>query len=29
MSTVSSFKSIEIKHDVCRGKDCIKIFLNL
>ena len=24
MSTVSSFKGIENKHDVCRGKDCIK-----
>ena len=26
MSTISSFKSIENKHDVCRGKDCIKKF---
>ena len=24
MSTISSFKDIENKHDVCRGKDCIK-----
>ena len=29
MSTVLSFKSIDIKHDVCRGKDYIKIILNL
>ena len=26
MSTISSFKSIENKHDVCRGKDCMKKF---
>ena len=26
MSTISSFESIESKHDVCRGKDCIKRF---
>ena len=26
MSTVSSFKSIENKHDVYRGKDCMKKF---
>ena len=26
MSTISSFKSIEIKHDVYRGKDCMKKF---
>ena len=26
MSTISSFRSIEYKHDVCRGKDCIKKF---
>ena len=27
MSTILSFKSIENKHDVCRGKDCmIKFF---
>ena len=26
MSTISSFKSIENKHHVCRGKDCIKMF---
>ena len=26
MSTVSSFKSIEDKHDVYRGKDCMKKF---
>ena len=24
MSTISSFKSIENKHDVYRGKDCMK-----
>ena len=24
MSTILSFKSIEIKHDVCKGKDFIK-----
>ena len=24
MSTISSFRSIEIKHDVSRGKDCMK-----
>ena len=28
MSTISSFKSIENKHDVYRGKDCMKIFVN-
>ena len=28
MSTISSFKSIENKHDVYRGKDCIKKFVN-
>ena len=28
ISTVSSFKSIENKHDVYRGKDCIKKFVN-
>ena len=26
MSTVSSFRSIENKHDVYRGKDCMKKF---
>ena len=26
MSTISSFKSIENKHDACRGKDCMKNF---
>ena len=26
MSAVSSFRSIENKHDVYRGKDCIKTF---
>ena len=26
MSTMSSFKSIENKHDVCKGKDCMKKF---
>ena len=26
MSAVSSFKSIENKHDVYRGKDCVKRF---
>ena len=26
MSTVPSFKSIENKHDVYRGKDCMKKF---
>ena len=26
MSTISSFISIENKHDVYRGKDCIKKF---
>ena len=26
MSTISSFKSIENKHDVYRGKDCVKKF---
>ena len=26
MSKISSFKSIENKHDVCRGKDCMKKF---
>ena len=26
MSTISLFKSIENKHDVCRGKDCMKKF---
>ena len=29
MSTVSSFISIENKHDVYRGKDCIKKFCEL
>ena len=26
MSAISSFKSIENKHDVCRGKSCMKTF---
>ena len=26
MSTISSFKNIENKHDVCRRKDCMKRF---
>ena len=26
MYTISSFRSIEIKHDVYRGKDCMKRF---
>ena len=26
MSTISSFRSIENKHDVYRGKDCLKKF---
>ena len=26
MSTISSFKSIGNKHDICKGKDCIKKF---
>ena len=26
MSTISSIKIIENKHDVCRGKDCMKKF---
>ena len=26
MSTISSFRSIENKHDVCKGKDCVKKF---
>ena len=26
MSTILSFKSIENKHDVCRGRDCFKKF---
>ena len=26
MSTISSFRSTENKHDVCRGKDCMKKF---
>ena len=26
MSTTSKFKNKENKHDVCRGKDCIKKF---
>ena len=26
MSTISSFRSIGNKHDVCRGKDCMKRF---
>ena len=26
MSTISSFKTTEDKHDECRGKDCMKKF---
>ena len=26
VSKISSFRSIESKHDVCRGKDCMKRF---
>ena len=26
MSTISSFKRIENKHDACRGKNCMKKF---
>ena len=26
MSTILSYKNIETKHDVCRGKDCMKRF---
>ena len=26
MFTISSFRSIEKKHDLCRGEDCIKKF---
>ena len=26
MSTLSSYRSIENKHDACRGKDCMKKF---
>ena len=26
MSTISSFRSIENKHDLCKGKDCMKRF---
>ena len=29
MSTISSFRSIENKHDVCRRKDCMKSFCEL
>ena len=28
MSTKSLFRSIENKHDVCRGKDCMKSFFD-
>ena len=28
MSTMSSFRRTENKHDVCRGKCCMKIILN-
>ena len=28
MSTMPSFRSIENKHDVYRGKDCMKSFMN-
>ena len=28
MSAISSFRSIESKHDIYRGKDCMKIFVN-
>ena len=26
MSTISSFRSIKNKHDICKGKDCMKKF---
>ena len=26
MSTTSSFRSIKNKHDICKGKDCMKKF---
>ena len=29
MSTISSFRNIKIKHDVYRGKDCMKKFCEL
>ena len=29
MSTISSFKSIENKHNVYGGKDCMKSFVNI
>ena len=29
MSTISSFKCIENKHDIYRGKDCMKKFVSL
>ena len=29
MSTISLFRSIENKHDVYRGKDCMKMFCEL
>ena len=29
MSTISSFENIENKHDVHRGKDCVKKFCDL
>ena len=28
MSTISSFRIIENEHDVCRGQDCMKSFVN-
>ena len=27
MSTISPFKNLENKHDLCRGKDCMKSFI--
>ena len=29
VSRISSFKTIAKKHDVYRGKDCMKIFVNV
>ena len=28
ISAISSFRSVKNKHDVCRGKDCRKSFMN-
>ena len=27
MSAISSFRTLKNKHDICRGKDCMKKFL--